>query len=985
MILRICFIFVFIITSTSVHAGPSIVPEEFKNACKTLVGLVKDGTETPEQILNFVSETFVKTDDFSKYKKILALIKEVQTPGLSAPARTQTCQTGFVEDLKVEDIKVEDVNKRSKAQEDVQIITKEEELIVATPISKEPKQLPKKFTKSHCKYGQFEICDGSQMPVTIGISSLEALGDKLKTSVHEPFSIDDCKCLERNLEIDNKSMTAIVKEAEKEYARVNKDIFEATGKKFLDEFATFQEDVGYYERTTATALQKDTSLKLDNKILCTETAAFKKSIDSACAASNMMAGKDARIAALLGVYGNTYKAGPNVLKEGFDDLLKNISMASNKEGQTAEQEAFTREKFDEFRFGLGHENSQPEVMILDELTAKIVQDETLKKSLDAQMNAGATPLAAIESIMSNSKYSERVTKYLKSISNPKCQSIISKWTTMKGVEFDVERNRITDYALNIHPGLKNLLLDRKLFDKTAAGLKNTEHGIIKSAEDNLNFVEHFTERCQSLQKNLAEAVCADPNTLKDKIKKSEMIELLGANKAIGGANEDAVDLLICSTNDNNVVKGSAFDGLIIDESRPFLVSDFRMKNEENENSSFFARTAKKQNDPAFQERVSKISKAFEYERVTTGTSTSEEVLSRPRFNENEFAAQLKQKLSTTHTAQTENAPMSREKTELAAPESTPTQGATKLSHATPFKASSANPDMFRSPSSVVEETKNQEAASPRAELKNVLSNGNQQKISSHIKNINDEDAQELLDLKKQLDKSKGDLADLRKETEAKKMRDLQAKYDALEQKLEALKNGKTETTARTNNPIFPESGHVFKTQGPGHANERSPIVENKTTTEVGKANFAPNSIGSQNQAAINRETNKANNSVIVDSDSETSSQKLVIVSKSIDGKKVSEDPSSELISYLTATETNSKTLKELKELKESGMIYTYDKDENGKIVQVSKLIKYGQLSAAAKALVEAKLAQSELEDEMIQVKRKVSYQALKMELLKIQI
>lgn len=983
MILRICVVLISLITSAGVYAGVTATPVPFIHACENLLTLINKQKLSPEQITSFAHQTFEETKDLALIKKQFKFIQSVQEEGMSPPERYKTC-------MKLIQDKFDEAELKEKAPQKTEVENSDTK--VATEIfasrqqgpSNVVKELPRYVRQGHCKYGQDLECGiNSQMPPTIGISSLEELERNMNTPKVEIFSENDCACFDQNLQRDNKNKNEIISNAAKEYEKVDKAIAEAAGKKFINDYASFQEDLGYFETTTAWALQENTEVKLSKEFLCTESKDFKTMIDDACRDSKMMEGKDERIAALLGVYGNKNAADGSVLKNGLNDLLTEIKKPDEKTN-------YTRQKYDDFRHGLTKPLvGQPELLVLDQLTARIVQNSDIKKDLKIFMDNGITPLAAIEQIISSEKYNKVVMQYVRDIDNPRCKDIVAKLTTMKGEEFEKEKTRVFDLALTIHPGLKGLLLDPKLFGKTISKMKGSDGGIIEKAEENLDIASHFTERCKKLQKNLAEAVCTNPAEMRNKVKKSEMIRLLGANESIGAKNEDAIDLLICSTNYNQFVSGSAFDGLAFEGARPFLMSDFHVKSENNGAISFFSNAAKLQEDPAFEARMNKIASAFDYERVSTGTSNGEERVPKANFNEADFVSRLKQKFSS-EKSNSDIMPMSQDKNE-SIPESINSHTGTKTGQInSPFKTNATNAEIPKYVAQPGEESKGQEFSSPREELKNILSGSDQKKVSSQLQDINDEEAQELINLRKQLLKNKEEISALKLEQEAKRTRDLRDQYEALESKYENLRKEKNQVTERTFVPNGADISSGFKNQNSGFMNDRNPASGITPTTVSSGGGFTQNAVGPQNQIGPVREMARSNNGLNVDMPSEeVAGKKLVITSTLKDGNKTASDPSQELITYLTTNETDDKTLRDLKE---SGMIYTYDLKENGKIVKVSKLIKYSQLSDEAKILVDNKLlllsskkptVLSDLEKDKMLIKRRYSYQALKLEILKV--
>lgn len=1002
MILKMSFVLFLVITSASVRAGAEKIPDEFKNVCKNFLAFINKAAvnsekKTPQQLnyelTKFMGKMFTQEALHEKSTKIGEFTNKILKE--SSDSSTDLCKSELLDKFKPKDL-----IKSLVAEDNVVVSSGGLGITTVNPKAKTVKVLNQRMTEGHCAQDQATDCDVKQEPLSAGTSQLE---NHVTKPLNEPFSEADCFCFEKKLFNEIKNKNNIISKEAKQGGRISKLIAEAAGKKFLNDYASFHEDISYFETNKGRALQKNANLKLDKNFLCTESNTFKAAIDAACTANQMMDGKDARIAALLGVYGDNFTPGKNMLKEGFDNLLSDIDAPADK--------LYTRHKFDKARFGMTNlEKGLPEVIVLDQLTAKIVQNKDLKKRLQTYMDGGATPLAAIEKIFTQPD-TKTLFELLKDIKHPHCQDFISKLSSLKGEALDAARKDLIDVALVVHPGLKSMLTDRKLFDKAAAlipprkileiaGLASEEtHGIIQRAEDNLLLKDHFIERCQTLQRNLAEAVCTDPATLKDKVSKNDLIQLLGADTKIDAENVDAIDLAICHTNNNKVLPGSAFAGLVIDDGRPFTESDYRFKKEPNGATSFFANSAKKSaEDPVYAARLNKIASAFDYDRVSTGNSSSTDTVAKPYFNENEFVASLRQKYGADKvSSESITTPQSNS---TSIPESSNENTTSNLSQInSQFKSNATNNDVVKgfsqpfqaSTAQPIEEPRVQDILSPRTELKNMLSNGGDQaKISKHLDNINDEDARELVRLRNVVSHNKDEITALKLEQEAKRTEELKTQYEALEKKFDLLTKEKAENANRFRNSGSFDGGQDFKGQSFGTFNEKTNSFDNKVTGET-KGHFESGISGSSNQSAVFRDPAMSGTSGAVNSydNIERGDQKLVITSNIKDGKKALVDPSTELITYLTKNEPDSKTLKELKE---SGMIYTYDLDENGKIVQVSKLIKYNELSVEAKTLVDNKLLLlsqkeptqfSELEKQILLSKRNYSYQALKLELLAV--
>jgi hypothetical protein len=831
----------------------------------------------------------------------------------------------------------------------------------------------------------------------------------------QPFSEADCLCYMKK---KNSNKANVISKASDESDQINHAIIRASGKKFLNDFAQFYEDIRFYESSNPLVLKSDAKTAIDSKVLCNDPKAFKKKIDDKCSANGTADGKDNRISEILGAYGDDFSRSTNDFAASFAGMVQDIENVSvipeSSNGSKDKKGAMVnRETFEGVRFGFSE--SLGEVSAVDEMTAIIVKDKDFKSQLDLYIaNNGnpISPLAAIEKLLSQNGNSSTIRKILRRVDGKKNTVVVRRLKkALDSGNFDKVRSEIFKKGLTYHPGLKNLLLDPILFNKASQNVGFKQESILRSVEKNKDFISHFNQRCDSLQNKLADAVCVKSSELKSKVNKQEMIKILTKDKVLNsskGQNSEAINLTLCAMTYNQVAPDSAFGGLL--PSEQFSISDYqdRKENEspKDQNNLFsnFAKT--KAQNTTLSEQLNNIAASVSYGRVSSGqmnsSSDSDDLAQFPTSpGPHNFDVQAgRDSLSNGKLAGAVNSNMT---SAVQKGESYAQSQSDDISEQIPktipvnnvTQASPQYVNNFTTPMAKTAEVKelpsNEEQVSPiREELKNSIKGKDQKKIDGFINNISDADAQELSRYRAQSKKEREAITDSRLEQERLKTLELKAQYEELEKKLELLKKEKPSIADNNSSSGSSNSGGYQETnqeQDEGFSNFGSKTNTTNFQAAGGSTSGNPSAIGGNTQASGQFRDPSSNSNAANGRDlggKVGDGMSLVIKSQAGNGQATAEDPSSELITYLTKNETDSKTLRDLKE---SGLIYTYEVNENGATVEKKKMIKYTELSAEAKALVDKKISilvekeSSDLERQISSLKRTYSIQALKLEIL----
>lgn len=819
------------------------------------------------------------------------------------------------------------------------------------------------------------------------------------------FSPNDCECFQEKSGFNE---AKIVAKAGHEYGQIDNLIIKAAGKKFLNDFAIFYEDMRFYESSSAWALKNKETDKVDDRVLCNDPNAFKKVIDVTCAANGTTQGKDARINELLGVYGDSFSDHSNNFSKGFNGLVNDIeSYSITPKGSSGSGGVkpiiYTRKSFEEVRFGFSQK--LPEVSFVDELIAVISRDPELKLRVDNLIsNKGQpmTPLAALEEILSTKKSDTKLIKQLlRRMDGNKNKKVIAKLkASLDSGNFDEARSEVFKKGLSFHPGLKNLLLEPALFQKASARVRRGAESIVNRMEEDKELIEFFAQKCEALQKKFAEAVCTKPSDLKKKVNTQEMVKILANEGMLNNPDREingAISSALCLMNSNKVPVDSAFSGF--DAKSDFAISDYQDRkanpNPADQNNLLSNYAIQSANNPTLEEEFHKVAQSSSYGRISSGQMSSDlaSASSGPRSSNGELNSSAfgggdiksaAQSLGSA-VANTEASPQNSEPVNNG--NSAHDQSSGQFNQSAPISNTPLIPQFSATPVDQREGSKIDEIPSVKEELKNTLS-GNT-KTPGLVENINEEDAQDLLDLREMARKDKAIISDMNLEKEKRKTIELESKYMDLQKKLDQLIKEKNEVVKNPSTERSNEGSPEFK--GPTFTNfsENSNSAGGQPTGGARDGSSLSNSGVSQSGSGNLRAPASGSGNAANFRDAEPKSdQQLIIVSHSTKGHKASEDPSAELISYLNQNETDSKTLKDLKE---SGLIYSYVVDENGKRVEKKKVIKYDELSVEAKALVDKKISilfknkSDVLKQQLSASKRAYSIQALKLELLSAEV
>lgn len=858
----------------------------------------------------------------------------------------------------------------------------EKELEVAMELDR---ATPGTGEKGICNFAQIAIdgnciLNATMMGIPLSFEQIMSYEESISTPTPAKYSPEDCKCRDENLEKAHKSKAKIMASAPSLRDEVKKVISKEAGKKFLNEFSAYLEDAQFYTTNKAWVLSNN---KKDlEHYQCSNAADYMKLAKDLCQKNGTEAGMEARMAEVLGAFGDNFHTPGADLQIGLNALVKDVNTYTEDVRKVAKDKPniLTRAQYDPVRFTMGRD--QPQVNFVNHITTIIIRDKDLKSKLQGMLDEGKTPLFGVMEILSGKSDPELTKKLLRLLEKKhpflsnKVKSLTSKFGTE---EYGPELANTFHHALNLHPGLKNILINPAMFSDVVPLVEKGSkmNGMMTIVEDQKNLMTMlFVGRCGNVQRAFAEAVCTKEDDLLSKVSSKDLASIIKQHPELA-SNQEAADLLICKMNENEQKSNSIFNNLNVVGINPYKASDYldRKLNPDHQKNGLANLLNSSNKDPNLASKITKLTQLYNHERSTLGGS--KEAMNSASPNAMNF---LK---SSRHAAKSMASDVLRSENEIGKSEITPknsesertrtpasvsdvASGASKvINQVMPAFAGAANNFTQSAPLSQVGQVAPVTStvgplSLPQEKLRQSLSGSSDKaQLEKMISNISSSDAQDLLDMQARMIKNKEVISEQQLEQERKKTQDMADEYQ------EHVKKG--EPNGPKTHAAVAEGVSRSSFSTGGFMGAAGPSLPQGTTSSSSSSSAGEGKI--RDVASVQSAVNA---NAMADNKKEAS---LVIASQTKDGSKAKEDPSGDLMTYLNSNETDGQTLRNLKE---SGIIYSYQiVDETGKTVTKQKLVKYADLSPAAKLLVDNKLSAVTT----MALRRAHSIQALRLELL----
>ena len=303
------------------------------------------------------------------------------------------------------------------------------------------------------------------------------------------YSPELCNCIKTSLNHSEFAGSVNVRMAE-EKRRVRDEMLKAAGRKIVNAFASNMEDVLFFRTNNMSALGSD---KRTKDLLCNDVGDIQRKIKSRCS-KDQLAHAEPRIKTLLESMGGTkVKDLKSGLKEIEEDIRFEKLDPKNIDPKNAGQ-VYSREQYDRARYGLYKKS--PEVEFMTELTAKVMEDPNLSGFIDEKLKSNKwRPGEAIISIMLDKKNPSAMAILQDLVESHKDSPFYLNLKPMLTTPLNDLGPFLADaydIATDMHPTIKAVFTDKKLFAQARKKLSRNNHSLMEAMEQNPCYLaEHY--------------------------------------------------------------------------------------------------------------------------------------------------------------------------------------------------------------------------------------------------------------------------------------------------------------------------------------------------------------------------------------------------------------------------------------------------------------------------------------------------------------
>ena len=771
----------------------------------------------------------------------------------------------------------------------------------------------------------------------------------ISTPVSEQnFSQSACDCLENSLNEAqiNKSQNpnSVNNSLKREKERINDLIYNAAGKKLINDFASNLEDVNFYLTNNVNALGgNDNSANLQ----CNNFDEIQKKINDTCSQNGVSQDiRTERMTTLLNAFGDfNNESSPETIFNQLQHNIMNYQLDPSKVFP-GRSDTFTRQAYDRFRYG--HSKSQPQVTFVNEVMDKLLDDSVLGPRILALIESGKKPGHAIFNILKdksdpdNIRILNQISEKHKDISFYKNLKIVINSESSEELKTFI----ITafDMATDMHPSIKAVLRDRNLFLSTRERMHLTgNHSLIDILDSSQGQLPtYFKEKCEKIKNDFATAICVPNNDFLALTDREDLNRLLSTVHS--QLNPALKDLLLCRMPETPAAPG-IFTRLAFNMGDKFNMADYYLMkvNPTTATASTFTRIAYgfQGSDAKTYKELTRIAESGDKFRVPATNRTTAEVVTTPEIastEESMFNSQS-QKLY--------------EKPENTVPEAPSTNYITPTPAATPVTAESQESNI-----------------DARSALREFLANkANEEEVEQHLNQTSSKDHEELLRLRQELTSNKSRMMELLMANEQMK-RDLQdnLRYPENEVSEKAAPEVREIRTSNSQSTSEVQSSAV-----PTEFFSQSRTIASSPTTSTSSGSDGGTSGISSGVSRTIVSSNENETAVAVNNNG---SGAIVIEAGTIQGNgpTAREDINAKVITYLQESQPDIETLRQLKE---SGVILKFRVLEEGREVLKEMRVEYALLSPEARQLLEQKIGLEERNQELNAARRASSFAALK--------
>ena len=798
-----------------------------------------------------------------------------------------------------------------------------------------------------CSIFDFLFCAPPSNPIDNGtISPLLSIAASL-IGMEEKI----CNCVQEKAKKVFPSEERINQETSKRKKDLIDSINDKFGKKFINQYAAHLEEVNFFATNNKFAFGKDDASQSKNLKLvsCSDSKLFENAIDKKCPGKISSDDKKTKFGEVFKLLNLNEKNKPKDYFESLNEKIgQNIVAGEGKE----DPKVFSRSEFDSSRGALVKRDKV--FLFVNDFISKLSKDPFAMKVIKDEMDTGDTPMMAIYKYLFQYQVPSAETKskfFDKSIMGEELYDIMSE--ELHDDTLIVSIMNKLDYASQVHPGLNTILHSREMFLKAHENSKDKD-SILDALEDENVMGDLFRKRCDQLISDFSEFICAGDTDKLDGVGKKQLIKL---NKELSKSEEDRVitGVIMCEHASGSNPQSGALSFLLGNPAQVDSDSLERiLKKDISKHKNLFSRFMIKEIEEPDSSSMNFI-RQVKNESYNPSSGVGRDVFGN-RFKNSKKHSFLK---SNDNKAQIN----SHSSTENII--NTPSQSNVESAQTGPTPSGYTNALM---PASSASDSKVGTNLATKNDLREFFSSENKSALNN-ISDPNDPRLDEIWKLKEENAKFKAQLLELATENERLKLKGLEDQVNELKRK------NHREAEAKVNES--PDSEY--------HVPSARPIIRNAASFNSDQGNSFAKSTEGSSSSVSNSGRNSAGSASLSDLKSSLSADALnvkysstpVVVDASgshTAGLEIkSSELTSELLKYITASETDIQTLAKIKS---SGMVYKYKVLENGSVINKEIVIDYQNLDEKVKQVLDQRLARSS-DKEVQSLKRSYSYAALK--------
>lgn len=735
---------------------------------------------------------------------------------------------------------------------------------------------------------------------------------------------------------------------------LNQMLFTSFGNKFENDFANNFEDLSYFMNTNAKVFPNEETM---NNLQCANQESYKNAIKAKCG-SKSSSEIDDRLKKIIGV-----------TQSELGDKLKQIAVSATgvKTGHNHPDGSpvmYTREDMDGQRRQLL--SDLPELRFYDRMFYKLLTNTNARKSLDENLIIN-DPQSAVYTTMVNSLRSDPA--FLESL-DPSLKTsgfVKSIKRLLAANDHDGLHTLLSGVLTNLqdnYPGFKSLLRSKEKLANFRFSNPKENGSLSEELEKEQSYLNgEFNKRCSDLQENLAEAVCAEEESILTKADPREVERLIVHKRPDLIDQYDIYSDLLCRTRGQAT---PAFSGLNVDMLPISQQSDYSLRKIAEEKKlpprdilTSFMHAFKDKKLKAYMEDSARTI-ASRRDAYTGAGRLGGDMLANnskvrrfdPKFEKKPGSdSYVAKKAGAASNVAAAADAVTEKLAETRAEEVIPT--------VRPQVTPVANYQNAVIPTQVFTNNDSKDRASMKAALREYV---NEREASAEsermLSDVDNEQLRELNRLKTLSDQNRSELSRLSRERE-------QVRISEMENKIKALEDQRTEVA------------QAISERRPSRNSERSNgrVPASVSRSEVSEAASLPTRVNLQNAVTRNPE-----NSTVSSAPLKPFVVKGADLPASLEVKATK--MSDELLDYLSKNETE---ISSLIQIKDAGMLYKFKVKENGQWVEKEILVNYDALTDDVKKLIDQKIAQNsengarlvKLDEEIKELRRSHSYASLR--------